>query len=172
MTDLGADLRVQRNVLDETDDAELAWRVIEQVYDAVDIHDGAAALDAQLARLTAGQRALLALHWTVAEVDNGGFDQYFMNSTGDLAHEALAGFRLIGAERSAALLERVFKAFPGGKPPRDQDARAALLDALSDDERDGRFESHDDAFYELVDSELYPRAGAYVRAHPQDFVRE
>lgn len=172
MSDSMRDLRVERSVLDEPDDAELAWRAIERVYDAVDIHVGASALDAQLARLTAGQRALLALHWTVAEVSNGGFDQFFLNSTGDLADEALAGFRHIGADRSAALLEQLFATFPGGRPSRDQEARASFLESLDDEERDARFETHDEAFYELTESELYPRAGAYVRAHPQEFVRD
>jgi len=92
-----ADFRVPPDVLDTTDDADLAWRCIERAYEMVSIHDGPAVLDAGMARLTAGQRALLALHWIAGEVCNGGFDQFFMNPTGDIAAEALSGFRRIGA---------------------------------------------------------------------------
>jgi hypothetical protein len=166
-----SDLRIAPDVLSEADDATLAWRVIEPACGAVNIYDGPAALDADLASLTAGQRALLALHWTVAEVCNGGFDQYFVNATADLAPEALAGFRRIGADRTAALLERALAAFPGGPPSRDREARMSALDALDGDERDALFEEFDERFYELMDAELYPRAATYVRAHPEEFIQ-
>ena len=168
---MSTDLRVTPDVLAEQDSGELAWRVIEPAYAAVRIYDGAAALDADLTALSPGQRALLALHWTVAEVCNGGFDQYFVNPTGDLASEALAGFRRIGATEAAGLLEQTLGAFPGGPPPRDRDARMASLDALDDEARDALFEELDERFYALLDTELYPRAAAYVRAHPEEFVR-
>src|SRR5688572_17376891 len=41
------------------------------------------------ARLTDTERRLLAAYWVEAEVNNGGFDQYFFNSAGDNAEEAL-----------------------------------------------------------------------------------
>jgi hypothetical protein len=167
---MATDLRVSPDVLREADDGQLAWRVIAPAYDAVNIYDGPAALDADLAPLTPGQRALLALHWTVGEVCNGGFDQYFVNATGDLALEALAGLRRVGAAETAALLERVLGAFPGGPPPRDREARAEAMGALDDDARAALFEEFDERFYALMDAELYPRAAAYVRAHPEEFV--
>ena len=166
------DFRVTRDVLAEASVDELVWRVIQPAYDAVSIYDGPEVLDRHLAPLTPGQRALLALHWTVAEVGNGGFDQYFINPTGDLASEARAGFERIQATRAAQLLDRVFKAFPGGSLPRDRDDRAALLEALDEDQRDQLFESLDQEFYSLIDSELYPRANDYIRAHPEEFVRD
>src|SRR5436305_14505300 len=42
------------------------------------------------ARLTDTERRLLAAYWVEAEVNNGGFDQYFFNSAGDNAEAALA----------------------------------------------------------------------------------
>ena len=166
------DFRVARDVLGEASVDELVWRVIQPAYDTVNIYDGPDVLEEQLAALTPGQRALLAAHWTVAEVCNGGFDQYFINSTGDLAFEARAGFERIEAIKTAQLLDRVFKAFPGGSVPRNRDDRIELLEGVDDDERDQLFESLDQEFYSLMDSELYPRAGDYIRAHPEEFVRD
>lgn len=40
---------------------------------------------------------LYAAHWCQSEVRNGGFHQFFSNTTGLLAPEALEGFRAIGA---------------------------------------------------------------------------
>ena len=165
------DFRVSRDVLAETSVDELVWRVIQPAYDAVSIYDGPDVLNKHLAPLTPGQRALLALHWTVAEVCNGGFDQYFINSTGDLALEARAGVERIQANKTAQLLDRVFDAFPGKSVPLNRDDRIELLEAVDEDERDHLFESFDQEFYSLMDSELYPRAGDYIRAHPEEFVR-
>lgn len=159
-----ADLRVPAARLAGADDAELAWRVIEPAYAAVSLHDGPEALATQLGRLTAGQRALFALHWCVAETSNGGFDQFFTNPSGLLADEARAGFERIGAPEAARLLDRAY----------------ALLASRPDegDDHDARFEAYleryaplEERFHDLVDAELYPRAAAYVRAHPDEFTR-
>ena len=68
-------------------------------------------------------------------------------------------------------MAEVNRAFPGGAPPSDHEARIERLDALSDEVRDALFEEFDERFYALMDAELYPRAAAYVRAHPEEFVR-
>ena len=44
------------------------------------------------------------------------------------------------------------------------------MGALDDDARAALFEEFDERFYALMDAELYPRAAAYVRAHPEEFV--
>ena len=71
------DLRVSVDSLDEEDDADLIWRVIAPAYEAVGLYDGPEAVGRDLISLTSGQRALLAMHWCVAETLNGGFDQFF-----------------------------------------------------------------------------------------------
>ena len=48
----------------------------------------------------------LATIWALeAEVNNGGFDQFFFNSGGDLAFYAPTALRAIGAERMADLAQ-------------------------------------------------------------------
>jgi hypothetical protein len=166
------DFRVQKDVLHGSGADDLVWRVIQPAYDSVNIYEGRDVLDLQLALLTPGQRALLALHWTVAEVSNGGFDQFFVNPTGDLADEARKGFQRIGAERAAQLLDRVLATFPGGSPPRNRDARIEVLEAMDEDEREELFKAFDQEFYDLLDAELYERADAYIHAHPSEFVQD
>lgn len=136
----------------EPDDAQVTWRAVEPVYDRVSLHDGPERLTADLAPLTAGQRALLALHWTIAEVCNGGFDQYFDNATGALAAEAAQGARRVGAARTAGVIEAAMRAYAAGASPPPARARAL-----------------DERFHRLIDTELYPRAAAYVRAQPGEF---
>jgi hypothetical protein len=170
---VASDLRIPAARLTGVNDPELAWRVIEPAYEAVSIYDGPEALAKHLQALTPGQRALLALHWCVTETTNGGFDQFFTNPSGLLVDEAVAAFRHIGVPEASTLLEqaRVILA----RRPAEPDPDAADFDEADDADRFdaylAQYESLEERFYALVDSELYPRAAAYVRAHPLEFTR-
>ena len=54
---------------------------------------------------------LYAAHWCQSEVCNGGLHQFFSNTTGLLAPEALEGFRAIGASEWAEILAEAMKVF-------------------------------------------------------------
>ena len=169
---MSTDFRVPASVLAaERGDELLMWDVIDRADQHVIIYDDRPEeLARSMAPLTSGQRALLALKWCVAEVRNGGFDQFFTNSAGALAQEALDGARRIGAQQMADLLVRAYSIFPGGVPPLVRWEREDFLDTLSDDERDDHWDALDSEFYELMESELYPRAAEYVRQHPAEFI--
>jgi hypothetical protein len=164
---------VPTTVLDESDDVGLAWAVIEPAYHAVDIYDGPEALARTLAPLTPGQRALLAVHWCIAEVTNGGFLQFFYNPTGVLAAEAQEGFRRIGVPEAAMALrsaiEIVANAPPDVQPEDpnyDEFAAREALDALQT-----QLEPLETRFFRLVDEEIYSAAATYVRGHRSELVR-
>jgi hypothetical protein len=96
--------------------------------------------------LTDTERRLLAAYWVEAEVNNGGFDQYFFNSAGDNAEAALAGLKDMGAAGAAALLERAMAVFPGGKPPADRFKRQEVMQQIAAQSR---------PVWEKCDSEFY-----------------
>jgi Domain of unknown function (DUF4375) len=163
------DLRVQQSLLEQPDPEELVTRVIGRAYDYVNIYDGLRELEQTLEPLTPGQRHLVAIHWCIAEVCNGGLDQFFSNPTGILAPEALQGFHAVGADDYAELLSRAAReVFSGGSVPRDWNARTEALEGLATEERLKRLEGLDDAFYAGL-AELYRKAAAYVRQHPTEF---
>ena len=67
--------------------------------------------DAPFAQLTVPEQVFVAV-WTLeSDVNNGGFDQYYLNSSGDYAWFAPAALRAIGAEQTAAIAERANAAF-------------------------------------------------------------
>jgi hypothetical protein len=78
---------------------------------------------------------LYCCHWCQSEVDNGGFDQFFSNSTGLLAPEALAGFRRIGLRDWSSIIEEAMLYF-GSPYPRQRSARLERL--LAEPERGTR----------------------------------
>jgi hypothetical protein len=170
---MDSDLRVSAASLAGLDDTELAWQVIEPAYDAVSFYDGAEALADQLRPLTGGQRALLALHWCVSETRNGGFDQFFTNPGGLLADEARAAFERIGVPEAASLLDQARGLLPSR--PAEADPDDPEYDEADDADRFdaylAQYEPLEERFDALVDAEIYPRAAAYVRAHPDEFTR-
>lgn len=81
-----------------------------------------------------------------AQVNNGGFDQYFFNSSGGNAAATLDALDAVGAHKTAAIVRRACARFPGGMPPSDWNERQdVLLSTVSPDSE--AFEDDDDAFY-------------------------
>ena len=85
------------------------------------------------------------------EVNNGGFSQFFFNSSGDFSNELAGAFTAIGASATAAICQRAIAAF-GRDIPADRDARQDMLDELESDEIDEILEECDDAFYDYEDN--------------------
>jgi hypothetical protein len=96
---------------------------------------------------------LYAAHWCQSEVRNGGFYQFFFNTTGLLAPEAAKGFRAIGMLEWATLLTETMNYF-GSPYPRDRARRLVLL-TNHDDELNGLnpFAAADDRFFFCADDE-------------------
>ena len=80
------------------------------------------------------------------EVSNGGFSQFFYNSSGDFSNELVSAFTAIGANKTAAICQKAIDAF-GCEIPVDRAARVELLDKLENDNIDKVFEECDDAFF-------------------------
>jgi hypothetical protein len=145
-----------------------------------------------LRRMSPGQVAVWSTWQCSGEILNGGFSQLFYNSNGALVHEAIAGFRRLGAKDYAALFERACAVFPEGKVPKDRAARWMALapsfagEAAPRDLRDHTLYQHiaekhekswgslDSALCKLVGNEYFNSnldkiQSAYVDANPQEF---
>lgn len=84
------------------------------------------------------------------EVNNGGFSQFFYNSSGDFSNELVGAFTAIGANTTAAICQKAIDAF-GRDIPVDRDERQEMLDELESDELDEILEECDDAFFAYED---------------------
>jgi hypothetical protein len=124
---LGASLDPGRAAAEE---GEWVLAVMRRVWDGVNIYEGEGELRRGLGLASVGQVAVYAVLFSDSEICNGGFHQYFYNSTGILAQEALAGFRLVGSPERAELLRHAMSRFAGGVAPRDLQSRRNELDAI------------------------------------------
>jgi hypothetical protein len=82
------------------------------------------------------QEKTLAAIWALeGEVNNGGFDQFFFNSAGDLAFYAPVALRTIGADQMAVLAEEANSVFGPSGPPKEWAIRQAKVQQFSDEIR-------------------------------------
>lgn len=99
---------------------------------------------------------LYAAHWCQSEVRNGGFYQFFWNTTGLLAPEALDGFRAVGITEWSAILAEAMEFF-GHPYPRERAARQKLLPGHNG-KHSGRypFDALNERFYAWLRAEPDP----------------
>ena len=93
------------------------------------------------------------------EVANGGFDQYFLNSSGGHAFLAKDALTKIGAMKTASLLSQALTIFPKGFPIDDPDARQNILIKLMD---------KDDLFLQNLDSEYDAKIRTHRKGEPAE----
>ena len=96
------------------------------------------------------ERLLVAIWGLEADVNNGGFDQYYFNSYGDFAAETPSLLRAIGADQAAALVEQANAAFGIAGPPRDRDKRQRVLEGIADGAAEA-WDALDNQFFKYPD---------------------
>lgn len=115
-----------------------------------------------------GPQKVFTSIWQVeAEVNNGGFSQYFFNSSAESAHFLTGALEMIGAPKTADICRRaITAAFPAGLPANPADISKAAAN-FPDTVRDALFEL-DGEFYKYPHN-LTDLLYAYVAAHPKEF---
>lgn len=155
------------DLLAQEPDSSLEWAVMQHIAWRIN-GDYDHERDTVLA-LTPGLRMVYATWWVEAEVNNGGYNQYFFNSTGQFADEALAGFRLLGLAEYAALMERAIRAYNAVRPRLEEARRQGTADAFSSTYADNPLPPLDDEFYRLEG--LTAARVRYIRQHAAEFVQ-
>jgi hypothetical protein len=119
--------------------------------------------------LPRGLKMVYTTRMLQAEVMNGGFNQYFWNSSGKLADEALAGYRLIGAKLHAKLLEEAIEQRRAEEPEMKRLRETGTQQAFSESYKHSKLQGLDRRFRGLSESVSRLRMD-YIRAHPQEFL--
>ena len=87
-----------------------------------------------LDKLTSTERIVTLLSHANFEIECGGMSQYFYNSAGERATEALAALKEVGAMRAAAALQAALALFPAGITTTGTDERfCEVLNQVSDE---------------------------------------
>ena len=117
--------------------------------------------------LADAERAVICTVLLEAEVNNGGFDQYFFNSSGNWAKYTLAALASVGAWHTAALFRKALAVFPDGQPSDDRAIRWQQMDRIADSQI---FSELDQAFYKEED-DLTELLYKYITTNRSEFER-
>ncbi len=74
------------------------------------------------------EKNILYIEMLEGQVNNGGFDQYFFNSSGEYAHETLIALKEMKAPQMAEILNRAIKVFPTLPIPKDTEQRRECME--------------------------------------------
>ena len=152
------------HITDATIDGNDYMEVITPVWYSVSIYDGQAQYEKDLTRFSKEQRHVFACAWYLSEVNNGGHDQFYSNSTGIVWKDALAGFQAIGLNKFADLIVESARRL-GGTPSFDRKERMAQLEKTKT-----VFDDLDDRLYDLEDEiEVEEKFLEYIRANRTKF---
>lgn len=120
--------------------------------------------------LSEGRRAIFSTYLVEGEVNNGGFNQFYFNSSGQFAEMAEEGFACIGAREFAELMGRVNATYirEYDEITKDQDG---TLEGFSKSYEDNPLSEYDDEFYRLNESaSLDTLQVKFIRENREQFI--
>lgn len=97
-----------------------------------------------------------------SQVNNGGFDQFFFNSSGCNVLLIIEALEAVSASKTAAIVRRAASKFPSGTPPQDRTLRQEQLRQISPD--CDAFEVEDKEFFAYVE-DISALVSSYVSTH-------
>lgn len=120
-----------------------------------------------VALLNEYERTIFVTQELENEVNNGGFIQFFDNSSGQFANEIVQAFSKIGAVKTAEICRKAVGAFKQ-KLPANWEERRALLDEIEDDRVSDILHACDSAFYDC-EEDLEMLNTEYIRNNIEHF---
>lgn len=160
--------KLTKEIIDSTPDNVLEQLVFDTISQIIG-DSGEEELDA-VKNLNTGQRAFYSVWLVEAEVNNGGFNQFYENQSGIFAETAVEGFRTFGAIKFADLMERANKLYSSIK----LDIKKKLdgsLESFSESYKDNPLNDLDTEFYALYSEEnLNELRISYIRSHVNEFI--
>ena len=122
--------------------------------------------------LTPGQRAIYVTWIIEGEVNNGGFNQFYFNSSGQFADMGEDAFKQIGANMFADLVRQANEIYSEIKDDLEQ-FNDGTTESFSESYDDNPLNDLDDKFYKLYEEEpLSQMKIKFIRNNVKEFVTE
>ncbi|TQV70795.1 DUF4375 domain-containing protein [Exilibacterium tricleocarpae] len=114
-----------------------------------------------LESLSQEERYIYAVDGMLTEVNNGGFYQFFFNSTGELSYDLVPALEVIGSTLFKTIALKAVKIF-GEIPSLDEDSRYSHLDSITENDELQLWDKCDSEFYDCGE-EIESMALAYAQ---------
>lgn len=120
-----------------------------------------------LASFTQAERFVYAIEGMQREVNNGGWNQFFFNSSGALAFDLVPALQAVGSTKNLSIAERAVKVF--GKPASlGEEDRAQHLVKITKDGEISPWDGLDDEFYQAPE-DLEAMIIEFIARNPAEF---
>lgn len=117
--------------------------------------------------LNESQKVLLIVENLEREINNGGFHQFYFNSSGNYANETIDALTKIGANKTVEIVKKANLEFKKGVVPKDRVKRQNELELIKE-KAEENWNKCDLEFYEYND-DLTELLMVFVLKHKSDF---
>ena len=117
--------------------------------------------------LNDAQKVALFIGNLEREINNGGFSQFYWNSSGEYAQETVISLQQIGARTTAKIVQTANNEFPRGEVARSKEARIAIINGIEEQaERvwaqcDEKYYSYEDDLTKLLLQFIHDNKGSF-----------
>ena len=109
------------------------------------------------------ERIIYAIDGMLTEVNNGGFNQFFFNSSGELAYDLVPALDAVGSIRFKEIATKAVEIF-GNIPCLDEASRYSHLEKITQNDELQLWDKCDDDFYDC-DEQIESMVIAYAEAN-------
>jgi len=155
-------IMVDEELIDEMDEHDVGY-IIYPLWFGVNIYESGDVYEDCLKTFSIPQRYVFAMQWYSAEVNNGGHDQFYWNSTGIVWEDALKGFEAIKAFAIVDILKESAKRM-GGSPSKNRNERQDYLD-----KHQVVFDDLDDLYYDNQ-ADMMELLILYIKENAKKFI--
>lgn len=156
------------DILQSVNDDDLEQVIFDNIYEQ--LGDDYAKEYQNLQKCSKGQQAFFVTWIVEGEVNNGGFNQFYFNSSGQYAEMAVEGFALFGATKYVDLMKRANKIYSENEE-RLKSYDDGTIESFSESYKDNPLNALDDEFYELTEP-LPDLRIKYIRENISEFIQE
>lgn len=121
-----------------------------------------------VAKMSKGMQMMYATWRLESELSNGGFNQFFWNDSGGFAPMALEGYKAIGAEKHAAVVQRALEMRKREEPMMREYQAKGTPDAFAESYKHTELGTLDKEFSNMSENASWLRV-QYIRKYPEQF---
>ena len=118
-------------------------------------------------KLTEQEKMIVYIEELEREVNNGGFNQFFFNSSGNYTDGVVQALKNIGSIKFLNLVESAIAQFPNSEVPKNRQQRQAILEKI-DGEANPIWNTLNKEFYKY-EEDIYGLLRAYISKNIKHF---
>jgi len=161
LKEFGATIPVILSHRSEEEDINLAYSIGFQIMEKID--------NSGIENLSNEEKRFYAVYELDNEVNNGGYLQYFDNSSGDLAYLIIKALKSINSNTVLEITKKAIGIY-GKVPSRNQEERMNEISTMTNDYENDLWDECDSFFYKIDDENIASLLLDYVESNKQKFI--